>query len=106
MQNEMASYKTAQDIPTVKNESSSFHKLSAKIPKKAMIKQLPPKDRAAPRSNGYGAENVKTTPHFHSLEQAEARRSKLEQSLPSKPTKLMSGKDQQQWSHQEYFNGA
>lgn len=93
MQREMAAYKTSQDIP-VKSESSSFHKLSAKIPKKAMIKQLPPKDRAAPRLNGYGAENVKTTPNFHSLEQAEARRSKLEQSLPSKPIMLMSSKDQ------------
>jgi hypothetical protein len=49
MQRDMAAYKTAQEQSTNKNENTSFHKMSAKIPKKAMIKQLPPKDRAAPR---------------------------------------------------------
>jgi hypothetical protein len=27
------------------NDSNSFHRMSAKVPKKCMIKQLPPKDR-------------------------------------------------------------
>jgi len=47
------------------HESANFHRMSAKIPKKAMIKQLPPKDRFSSKLSEAPTDNSKANSLMH-----------------------------------------